>query len=245
MTSFLSLPARVVVDPVESVPTAVASRRWLWPLLILCLTSAFSGVAFASRFDAQAAVLSSLAQTGELETITDHDLAEKIVRSQHLAVVSGVAKGVFVMPFFVFLIAAAVKFASWLIGRKTKFVQLFTGVSVAFLPIALANLLFGICALAQLSIPLEAAKTLLPSSLGALIHVHSPKVGRLLAGVDFFNLWTVGLLGLGYAEASGMKKGRALIFVLILYVCFVGVFMVGLPAMAGAHPGGGPHGGPH
>lgn len=245
MNSSLALPARVVVDPVQSVPTAVAARRWFWPLLILCLTSAFSGVAFAQRFDAHAAVLAKLSMTGELATITDHDLSEQIVRAQHLAIVSGVAKGIFLMPLIVLLIAAAVKFASWLIGRKTKFAQLFTVVAVAFLPIAVANVIFGICALAQFSIPLEAAQTLLPSSLAAVVHGAGPKVSRLLSGVDFFNLWSVGLLGLGYAEASGMKKGRALVFAVVLYICFVGVFLVGLPALAAGGPPGGPHGGPH
>lgn len=242
MNSSLALPARVVVDPVDAVPKAVAARRWVWPLLLLCLTSAFAGVSFALRFDAQSAVVGRLQMTGELASITDHDLAEKIVQAQHLAIVSGVAKGVFVMPLIVLLLAAAVKFASWLIGRKTKFAQLFTAVAVAMIPIAVANVVFGVCALAQFSIPLDHVKGLVPSSLAALVHGHGPKLGRLLTGVDFFNLWSVLLLGLGYAEASGMKKSRALIFALVLYVCFVGVFLVGLPAMGGGPGGPGAHG---
>lgn len=239
MTSSLALPARVVVDPVGAVPPAVAGRRWLWPLLFLCAASAFSGLAFALRFDAEATVFKQLGPA--LAQITDHDLAEKIVQSQHLAVVAGVAKGLFLMPLVVLLIAAAVKFASWLIGRPTKFAQLFTVVAVAMIPIALGNLVYGVCALAQFSIPMDRAQSLIPSSLAAVFHPHSPKLMRLLSGVDFFNLWSVALLGLGYAEASGMRKGRALIFALVLYVCFVGVFLVGLPALSGGPPHGGPH----
>jgi hypothetical protein len=242
MNSSLTLPARVVVDPVDAVPQAVSARRKLWPVVFLCAASAFSGLAFALHFDVQAAVFQKLAMMGQLDTITDHDLAEKITQARHLAIVGGVAKGIFLMPLVVLLVAALLKFVSWLIGRKVKFGQLFSVVAVAMIPIAVANLAFGICALFQYSIPVEKAQTLLPSNLAAWIHVHSPKLMHLLSGVDFFNLWTVALLGLGYSQASGMKKGRALAFALILYLCFVGVFLVGLPALSA---GGPPHGGHH
>lgn len=241
MPSSLALPARLVIDPVEAVPSAVATRRWFWPLLFLCLATAFSGLAFAVRFDAGGKVLQQLATTGELAQITDHDLAEKIVQAQHLAVVAGVAKGLFLMPLVVLLLAVAVKFASWLIGRPTKFSKLFTVVALAMIPIAIGNLVYGVCALAQHSISVDRAQMLIPSSLAAVFHPHGQKWIRLLSGLDFFNLWSAALLGLGYAEASGMRKGRALIFALILYVCFVGVFLVGLPAMTGGPPHGGPH----
>jgi hypothetical protein len=56
--------------------------------------------------------------------------------------------------------------------------------------------------------------------------------------VDFFNLWSVGLLGLGFSSATGMRRSRALLLAAVLYAMYVGVFMVGLPAMAAG--GGGP-----
>ena len=57
------------------------------------------------------------------------------------------------------------------------------------------------------------------------------EVMALREAVDFFKLWTVGLLGLGFAAVTGMRRGWALLVVFVLYAMYVGVFMIGLPGM--------------
>ena len=64
-----------------------------------------------------------------------------------------------------------------------------------------------------------------------------PKL-HVLRGVDFFNLWSAGLLGLGFSAATGMSRGRALVFGFVLYVLFAGVVFVGVPGMMAAKAGG-------
>lgn len=114
---------------------------------------------------------------------------------------------------------------------------------MALLPIALYHLIFTVCVLAQHEMSPERVGELVPSSLAVLDGL-SPKLKRVLGAVDFFNLWTVLLLGLGFAAATGMRRGRALLLSGALYLMYSGIFMIGLPVLmqGGGGPGGG--GGP-
>ena len=76
-------------------------------------------------------------------------------------------------------------------------------------------------------------KSLIPSHLGQVLEGLSPQMARLASTVDVFNLWTTALLGLGFSTATGMPRWKALIFALVLYAAWAGVFLVGLPAMGG------------
>ncbi|HEY0096863.1 MAG TPA: YIP1 family protein, partial [Archangium sp.] len=107
---------------------------------------------------------------------------------------------------------------------------------------ALYHLIFTVCALAQHSMSAERVQDLVPSSLAVLSGL-TPKVQKLLKGVDFFNLWSVGLLALGFSSATGMRRSRALLLFGVAYVLFVGV-SAGLPELMAGGPGGGGRRGP-
>jgi hypothetical protein len=219
---------------------AIEARRWVWPLLFLCLSVSLSGTAFALRWEAAPATIQRLQTSGELGRYSESELADEIQTSSRKALVGGIAKGVFVMPLMVLALAAVLWFTGWLFGAPAAFGKMMAVASIAMLPIALYHLIFAVCASAQFSMTEARVETLVPSSLAALDGL-SPKVQKVLKAVDFFNLWSVGLLGLGFSAATGMRRGRALLLAGVLYAMYVGVFMVGLPAMADG-PGG--RGGP-
>ena len=243
LTSSLAQSVRVLWDPVDGVPAAVGQKRWGIPLLLWMIASVFGGVAAAARLDLAPTVMQQLQMAGQLTNMSDQDLAEKITSAQHLAIVGGVAQGLFLVPLLLLGAAIAVKFAAWLIGRSTPFKLCLSTVAVAMLPIAVSKVAFGVVALFQLSLTPMQLPMLLPSSLAVLAH-GSPKLLHALSGIDFFSLWATVLLGLGFAKASGLSRTRALIFAFVLYACFVGVAHIGLPAMAGG-PHGAMHGGHH
>jgi hypothetical protein len=216
---------------------AIEARRWVWPLLFLCLSVSLSGTAFALRWEAAPATIQRLQMSGEIGRYSESELADEIQTSSRKALVGGIAKGVFVMPLMVLVLAAVLWFTAWLFGTPAAFGRMMAVASIAMLPIALYHLIFAVCASAQFSMTEARVETLVPSSLAVLDGL-SPKVQKVLKGVDFFNLWSVGLLGLGFSSATGMRRGRALLLAAVLYAMYVGVFMVGLPAMAAG--GGGP-----
>ncbi len=225
--------ARALFDPSAAIPEAIERRRWLIPLLILVGAVVFSGLAFALRWDASTSVIRGLSMSGELAGTTEQELASKITTAGRIALVGGVAKGLFGIPILALLMALSVKIAGWLIGRSITFVASFSATTTALLPLALYNVVFGVVALSSDVMSEGQVKTLIPSHLGQVLQGLTPQMARLASVVDLFNVWTAVLLGLGYAAATGMPRWKALIFGLVLYAAWAGVFLVGLPAMGG------------
>jgi hypothetical protein len=182
-------------------------------------------------------VVQELQMTGKLERLTETEIAEEIQTATRKALVGGIAKGVFVMPLLALVLAAALWVAGWLFETPAPFARLMSAAALALLPIALYHLIFAICALAQHSMSLARVPELVPSSL-AVLEGLSPKMKKVLGAVDFFNLWSVGLLGLGFSSATGMRRSRALLLCFVLYVMYVGVFSIGLPELMAGGPGG-------
>jgi hypothetical protein len=229
----IALSARTYVDPVATVPRAVDQRKWVVPLLWLMLTAAAAGAAFADRLDAAKEVLPKMAEKGELAKASEREVSEEIEQTQRIALVLGVAKAVFGMPLAVLLIAVALKILAWLIGRKSDFGALFTAAAVAMLPVALYYLLAAVVALRQDVIAPSQAGKLMISSLQPFFTGGGPGRGRVLAAIDFFNLWSAGLLGLGFAAATKLTPWRGVLLGLFLYVLFAAAILVGLPGMMG------------
>jgi hypothetical protein len=232
MTSLVQ-PVRVFVDPFEGTRAAVEARRWVWPLLILALCVSASGTLFSLRWDAAPDVIRELQSTGGLAGVSEADLTEKIQVASRKALVGGIAKGVFLMPLTALLLACVLWVVGWLFDRPAPFERLLSAAALALLPIALYHLIFTLCAAAQHSLTASRALSLVPSHLGAVLDGLSPKMQRVASAVDFFNLWSAGLLGLGFSAATGMSRGRGLLLGLALYAMFAGVVMIGLPGMGG------------
>jgi hypothetical protein len=222
---------KALVDPVVGVPQAVEGRHWVLPLLVLCAAVSFSGLAFASRLDPSTAVLKKLDESGELAKASERELGEEIEQSQRIALVAGAAKGIFLMPLELLFTAVALKITAWLLGKKLLFAHAFTTAVIAFAPIAVFHLLFGVVALKQSVVVVEQAATLLPSSLAAWMPGTAPKVARALGEVDFFNLWAAALLGLGFAAGVKWRAPKGLLVGLFLYALIAAV-AVAAPGLA-------------
>ncbi len=233
-------PTKVLVDPFGSVAPTIANRRWVWALLLFALSGALSAAVFASRWDARPATIAQLEQQEELEKTSEVQLEEQVVRAGRVKLTLGVLKAVVVGPLSLLLLAAFLKMVAWLFGKKAAFASTFSAVATATLPLTLYHLAFAASALRQPALGELAPRTLLPSNLAAAFPNVGPRAALALAGVDFFNLWSVGLLALGFASTAQLSRGRALALMLVLYAMYVGVFMIGLPALAGGGNGGGP-----
>jgi hypothetical protein len=226
-------PAKALFDPVDGVGALVEGRKWVWPLLFLVVAVSLSGAAFAKRWDATPQVTSELEADGELAKSSEREVADKVQTAERVKLVGGVAKGVFLMPLLVLALAVLLKIAGWLFGTSAPFAQCFTVAAVGMLPIALFHLIFAFVAFRQLGVTQAQLPTLVPSNLLALRPDAAPKLARALGAIDFFNLWSVVMLGLGFSAASGMRRGRALLLCSALYLMYAGVVLVAVPGMGG------------
>lgn len=238
----LALPFRVLLDPVGSIPAAVSARRWVLPLLLLALAVAASGAAIALRLDASRVVIPKMAMTGELMKASEREIAEAVDQAQRVALVAGIAKGVFVMPIVVLLIAVALKLAAWLIGKKALFVECITAAALALVPVALFHLITAFAALKSAALTPKMLATLVPSSLAALRPMTPVPLKRVFEALDVVNVWAALLMGLGFSAATKLTPWKGVLLGLFLYVLFAAAFMVGMPGLAGGP--GGPMGGP-
>jgi hypothetical protein len=234
----LTLPFRLLLDPVGAVPRAVESRRWVVALLLACLTTAASGAAIALRLDASRVVIPKMAMTGELAKASEREISEAIEQAQRIALVGGIAKGLLLMPLLVLFLAVALKVAAWLIGRKALFAETFTVAALTMLPLAVLHGIEVVVALKQVALTPSMVAQLVPSSLAAIAR-GAPAITRVYAAVDLFNVWSALVMGLGFAAASKWNPWKGALFGLFLYVLFACAFLIGLPGLA-AGMGGGP-----
>jgi len=226
------LLTQVLTNPAEGVPAAIEVRRPLWPVVLLSLATAFAGASFAVRWNAAPAIIQKLDASGQLKGMPEADLADQIQQAERLRLVTGIAGGLVLPALMVLGIAVALAVLAWLLGKKGTFQAFFTAAAVGMLPIALSKLLYGLVALVQSSLSEDRAATLAPSSL-AILHVHSPKLMRILSGIDFFHIWAALLIGIGFAAVVGMRRRQGLLVGASLFLAQLCVFGLGIPAGGG------------
>jgi hypothetical protein len=226
----VSLPARVLADPIDAVPAAVESRRFAVPLGLLIATSVLAAVSFGLRWDGSAEVLSAIYEAGELSRTTEQDLLDRVRTTQRLALVTGVLGALFVTPVAVLSLAGLVKLVAWLLDRKVAFRAALALTAFALLPVALHQLIVALATFRQEAVTRETFAALVPSNLLALVTPATANLKPLYAAVDFFRLWSALLFGLGLAAASGLRRRAAVPLALVLYA-------VAACAMAGLSAG--------
>lgn len=226
-------PARALWDPVDGVPPAVEARRWALPLGALMLATCAAALAWFFRWDASSTVIGEMLLSGELAQNTEREIAEAIETAERAALVVGLAKGLLLVPLELVGLAVVLKVTGWFVGRKLPFPKAFTAGAIGLLPIALYWIVFAVLALAHDGVTDGMREHLVPSSLAAAFAKAPPAAARALSALDFFNLWSAVLLGLGFAEASGMRKGRGVAVGLLLYALYAGVVLIGIAGMAG------------
>lgn len=229
-------PARALIDPLDGLRAAVARRRWALPLVALMASSALSGALFASKVDATPRVISGLEQAGLLRSTPEAEVLEKITTAERLSLVGAIARGLLLVPLLVLLLALGVKLLGWLLDRTVAFGAAFSLCALALLPVALHRVALALAAGSAPALEPADRATLVPSSLAALGVDAGPPLRALLPAVDFFALWSVLLLGLGFASLTAMRRRWAVPLWIALYALYVGVSTFGLGL------GGGPRG---
>ncbi len=238
----------VVFDPVGAIGPAVEARAWLVPLLLTVVMTAAASAALGVKLDSARLVLPKLEAAGELAKASEREISEQVEQAQRIAIVAGVAKGLFLVPLIALLSAAGLWLMSWLLGGKATFAELFTVASLMLLPMAVGQGITLVSALRQSSLSPSMVKQLVPSSLAQLVsaddagpppRADTPRGGWkrtagtvLLELADFFHLWAALLLGLGFAAATKLSRLRAVPMGVLLYFLVLAAFTIGLPGLA-------------
>lgn len=223
----------VLTAPEKTFRSIAARPTWILALVVVTAASLFAGWAVADRTDPEEMV------EGQLEMMGQDDLppekVEEMVEQQRgrsPAVMLGIGGAASVAVFF--LVAFFFWGAFRLLGSEIEYRQSAATLVHAWMPLAIAALLNLPLVLSRRSLTFEEASTggyLLTSSLAAFAPEDASRVVEtLLASVDFFTIWTLVLLVIGYRVVAGVSRGAALGTVLTLWLAWVGL-KVGFTAL--------------
>ncbi len=188
---------------------------WLCALLL--------GAALAYRVDARSTTLRKLEMSGQLQTMSDRQIADETHSAERVAEVLSVAKGVVGVPLQLGSSCVALLALVWFLRGRIKGSAVVPVAAATLLPGAIADLLDALTAFRHEALPPDGVP-LTPRSLSAIL----PLFGHTLDGpwmklgnaLDFFSLWAAVMLAFGVAAVGQISKKNALFGTLAAWVCY-------------------------
>ena len=141
-----------------------------------------------------------------------------------------------VMSIIVYLILALIFFLVFkLLDSETTLRQSFSMLLHAYIPHLLKAIIAMIISFAKGGYGIIEVQNLVASNPGFLVNPNEQKVMHgLLSSLDVFNIWVIVLTIMGFSVVSGKKTSTVTAWVIGLWVFYIGVFKVALPAILGS-----------
>ena len=237
-----SVVVRTLVAPGRGLAEAVGRRRVATALGVATLAAVLYAGALVPRLDYDAVAAGKLDRGGpEAAETTPHQREEAVATARKLGYVTGWA-GAALGPSVAALLAAAFLFMGFRVaGTRPAFKETFAATVHGLMPSFLAPLLAIPAVLARGVVAPDEASRLLPSSLVALVPHAAPPLAAALSGLDVFSIWSLALVALGMARASGASRRRAFAVTVVLFLAYVALLKVVPAALMSGGPG--PRGG--
>jgi hypothetical protein len=226
-----------LVSPVKTFQSIAGRPTWGVALAVLMVASTAVGVLTSQRIDKDDMRRSVQQQMEKRQG--GQATPEQVERGVEMATkVSSVTR--WLVPVFVlviYLIVALLFFAAFHFfgGSEISYRTSFSVALHAFLPALVAALLTLPLILSRKSITLKEAQGggILASNLGAFAPESlGPAARALLSSVDFFSIWTVCLLIIGYRAAAKVSTATAATVAVVLWVLYI-AFRVGMAGLFG------------
>jgi hypothetical protein len=230
---------QALLAPSRGLPEAAARRR---PLAALAVSTAaalvFAAVA-VPRIDFERAAAARIDARPNAAEMTPHEREDALTQERRIDAVSAWA-GAALGPVLLSLGAAGALWLAFRVaGSRPGFRSTFAVAAHGLLPVRLAPLLAIPALVAKAPVRVEEVGRLLPSSLAALLPAAAaPPLAAALTALDLFSLWSVVLVSSGMARAAGTTRARAIAVTLLLFVAWVAIFRVAIPAASAGGPRG-------
>jgi hypothetical protein len=216
-------PIALLFAPDRAMERQAKVGRALWPFLIAWVCSMLLGAVLAYRVDARSSTLRNLDKSGQLQEMSDRQLADETRKAERVAQVGNVAKGVVGAPLDLGGACLAVLGLAWFLRGRIKGSAVAPVAAAALLPGAIAKLLDAISAFRHAMVPPEGIP-LSPRSLSAFLTLFGHPLQdpwlKLGNALDLYSLWSALLLGFGVAAVGQLRKTSALVATLVAWVCY-------------------------
>lgn len=192
-------------------------------LLFAWLCSILLGAALALRVDATSSTLRKLEMSGQLQNMSERQLADEIHNAERVYQVIRVAQAVVSVPLALGLACLALLILAWFFRGRVKGSAVVPVAAATLLPGALANLLDAVSAYRHAAMPPEGVP-LAPRSLSAVLTLFGRPLlepwGRFGDALDFFSLWAALMMGYGVAAVAQVPRRTAVIGTLLAWACY-------------------------
>lgn len=216
-------PIALLFAPDRGMEHQARLGRARWFLAFAWLCSVLLGVALSLRVNAASSTLRKLEMSGQLQSMSERQIADEIHNAERVFEVSSIAKGVVMAPLSLGLACAALLGLAWFFGGRIKGSAVAPVAAATLLPGAIANLLDAVFAFQHAAIPPEGVP-LAPRSLTAvLLLLNRPLVEpwiRVGNALDLFSLWAAVMLGYGVVAVAQVPRRTALVGTLLAWVCY-------------------------
>lgn len=195
--------AGVVISPIETFREIVARPSWPAPLVVIGFVSIVTTAAITSRIDLTRAAREQLEARGGLSL----SQIEQGVRVAAFLQRFTAAFIVVLLPFLFVLIAGILVLVCRMAGGKATFRQSFAVTVYAWIPQILKAVIVAALLMPRGVLTVAEPELVFRSNL-AFLRPGDPVWTPVLASVDIFSLWTLGLVAVGMSAAGGITFSR-------------------------------------
>lgn len=227
----------VLVSPVKTFESIRERPTWVIPLLVLVILAASVSLVAGPKVDWEDVLTTQMGGNGQEVSADQIEGMVDFYETWGVAISAGTTAIGYPIGFLLFAGAFFVAFK--ILGSDLTYVQSLSTVLHGFLP-------FGVSLLLSLPIVISAAEigaeeirsgSFLVSSLAAFAPEGASAVLLAFLGcLDFFSLWTVILLAVGFSIVAGITRASAVGVTLFFWAVWIG-FKVGGALLQGAFGG--------
>jgi hypothetical protein len=199
----------------------VGRARWFLAFAWVC--ALLLGAALALRVDAAGSTLRKLETSGQLQGMSERQIADETHNAERLFEVVSVARGVVGVPLGLGLSCLALVGLGWFFRGRLKGSAVAPVAAAALLPGACADLLDAVSAFRHAALPPDGVP-LSPRTLSAVLALSGRPLPepwiKLGNALDFFSLWAAIMMAFGLVAAGQVPRRTAIVGTLIAWVCY-------------------------
>lgn len=219
--SSLGRVVSVLVAPKKTFESISRKPTWVIPLVLLILIGAITAVLVTQKMDFGEVIQARVEERGA--SMSDEELDRVVSMMERFGWVFGLLGAVVMQPAG-YLIIALLFFLAFKIAGEIDFPRAFSVTLYSLMPYLILSAITIVLLFGRESIDAQAMQTqgLLMSNLAFLASEDSsPAVVALLRSFDFFTLWVLVLMSIGFAVVARVKTGTSAAIVFGIWVLWV------------------------
>lgn len=232
-TNPFSRMAGAIIAPVDTFKGIAEKPNFLIAMIVFVVIALATTLIVTPHIDLDASLRAQFQKQGLSPEQADKaiEMAEKIQKfSAPINVV--------VYPIILLVIAGIPFIIFKVFGAAGTFAQFLGATVYAWVPEVVKGVITTILVAFKGKLTIEEMSTLLKSNPGSIVSMSDDPIAfAALSAIDFFDIWTVVLLIIGFAFAARVSRARSAAVVLTLWVIFTlgRIGIAALQTMGGAH----------